>query len=84
MIRIDMSEFMEKHSTSRLTGPPPGYIGYESGGQLTGSVRRASHSMVLLDEIEKAHEDVLNMLLQSMEECILTGEPLIFRTLSWS
>lgn len=55
---------MEKHSVSRLTGPPPGYIGYESGGQLTEAVRRSPHSVLLLDEIEKAHEDVLNILLQ--------------------
>ena len=72
MIRIDMSEYMEKHTVSRLTGPPPGYIGYESGGQLTEAVRRSPHSVVLLDEIEKAHEDVLNILLQIMEDGILT------------
>jgi len=72
MIRIDMSEYMEKHSVSRLTGPPPGYIGYEEGGQLTEAVRRAPHSVVLLDELEKAHGDVLNILLQIMEDGILT------------
>jgi ATP-dependent Clp protease ATP-binding subunit ClpA len=72
MIRIDMSEYMEKFSVSRLTGPPPGYIGYESGGQLTEAVRRSPHSVVLLDEIEKAHPDVLNILLQVMEDGILT------------
>jgi ATP-dependent Clp protease ATP-binding subunit ClpA len=72
MIRIDMSEFMEKHSVSRLIGPPPGYIGYESGGQLTEAVRRSPHSVVLLDELEKAHPDVLNILLQVMEDGILT------------
>ena len=72
MIRVDMSEYMEKHSVSRLIGPPPGYIGYESGGQLTEAVRKAPHSVVLLDEIEKAHEDVLNILLQIMEDGILT------------
>lgn len=59
MVRIDMSEYMEKHTASRLTGPPPGYVGYEEGGQLTEAVRRAPHSVVLLDEIEKAHRDVL-------------------------
>jgi len=72
MIRIDMSEYMEKHTASRLTGPPPGYIGYEEGGQLTEAVRRNPHSVVLLDEIEKAHRDVLNVLLQVMEDGVLT------------
>jgi len=72
MVRIDMSEYMEKHSVSRLTGPPPGYIGYDDGGQLTEAVRRAPHSVVLLDELEKAHGDVLNILLQIMEDGILT------------
>ena len=72
MIRIDMSEYMEKHTASRLTGPPPGYIGYEEGGQLTEAVRRSPHSVVLLDEIEKAHRDVLNVLLQVMEDGVLT------------
>ena len=72
MIRIDMSEYMEKHSVSRLVGSPPGYIGFESGGQLTEAVRRSPHSVVLLDEVEKAHGDVLNILLQIMEDGILT------------
>ena len=72
MIRIDMSEYMEKHSVSRLVGPPPGYIGYEEGGQLTEAVRRSPHSVVLLDELEKAHGDVLNILLQIMEDGMLT------------
>eukprot|EP00531_Pseudo-nitzschia_arenysensis_P001068 CAMPEP_0116156634 /NCGR_PEP_ID=MMETSP0329-20121206/22934_1 /TAXON_ID=697910 /ORGANISM="Pseudo-nitzschia arenysensis, Strain B593" /LENGTH=897 /DNA_ID=CAMNT_0003653725 /DNA_START=112 /DNA_END=2805 /DNA_ORIENTATION=+ len=72
MIRIDCSEYMEKHSVSRLTGPPPGYIGYEEGGQLTEAVRRAPHSVVLLDELEKAHGDVLNILLQILEDGMLT------------
>lgn len=72
MIRIDMSEYMEKFSVSRLTGPPPGYIGYEEGGQLTEAVRRSPHSCILLDEVEKAHEDVLNLLLQIMEDGVLT------------
>jgi len=72
MIRIDMSEYMEKHSVSRLTGPPPGYVGYEEGGQLTEAVRRSPHAVVLLDELEKAHSDVLNILLQIMEDGMLT------------
>ncbi|CAB9518151.1 protein ClpB [Seminavis robusta] len=72
MVRIDMSEYMEKHSVSRLTGPPPGYIGYEEGGQLTEAVRKNPHCTVLLDEIEKAHQDVLNILLQILEDGILT------------
>lgn len=72
MIRIDMAEYMEKHTFSRLTGPPPGYVGYEEGGQLTEAVRRAPHSVVLLDELEKAHRDVLNILLQIMEDGVLT------------
>lgn len=72
MVRIDMSEYMEKHSVARLTGPPPGYIGYEEGGQLTEAVRRAPHSVILLDELEKAHGDVLNILLQILEDGMLT------------
>ncbi|NYY73279.1 AAA domain-containing protein, partial [Salmonella enterica subsp. enterica serovar Typhimurium] len=64
MIRIDMSEYMEKFSTARLVGAPPGYVGYEEGGQLTEKVRQKPYSVVLLDEIEKAHPDVFNMLLQ--------------------
>jgi ATP-dependent Clp protease ATP-binding subunit ClpC len=72
MIRIDMSEYQDRYTVSRLTGPPPGYVGYESGGQLTEAVRRNSHSLVLFDEIEKAHEDVLNILLQILEDGILT------------
>mmetsp|Transcript_22486 Transcript_22486/g.36488 ORF Transcript_22486/g.36488 Transcript_22486/m.36488 type:complete len:389 (+) Transcript_22486:25-1191(+) len=72
MVRIDMSEYMEKHTASRLTGPPPGYVGYEEGGQLTEAVRRSPHTVVLLDEIEKAHRDVLNVLLQVMEDGVLT------------
>lgn len=71
-IRIDMSEYMEKHSVSRLTGPPPGYIGYEEGGKLTEAVRSAPHSVVLFDEMEKAHPDVLNILLQILDDGILT------------
>lgn len=72
MIRIDMSEYMDKHTVSRLVGSPPGFIGYEEGGQLTEKVRKAPHSVVLLDEIEKAHEDVLNILLQILEDGVLT------------
>jgi ATP-dependent Clp protease ATP-binding subunit ClpC len=69
---MDMSEYMEKHNASRLVGAPPGYVGYEEGGQLTEKVRRRPYSVVLLDEIEKAHPDVFNMLLQIMEEGRLT------------
>ncbi len=72
IIRIDMSEYMEKHSVSRLVGPPPGYVGYEEGGQLTEAVRRAPYSVVLFDEIEKAHEDVFNMFLQILDDGRLT------------
>ena len=72
MIRIDMSEYMEKYSVSRLVGAPPGYVGYEEGGQLTEKVRRRPYSIVLLDEIEKAHSDVFNLLLQVMDEGRLT------------
>jgi len=72
MIRIDMSEFMERHSVARLVGAPPGYIGYEEGGQLTEAVRRKSYSVVLFDEIEKAHPEVFNMLLQIMDDGRLT------------
>lgn len=72
MIRIDMSEYMDRFSTSRLVGAPPGYVGYDEGGQLTEAVRRAPHSVVLFDEVEKAHEDVLNVLLQIMDEGKLT------------
>ena len=72
MIRIDMSEYMEKHSVSRLIGAPPGYVGYEEGGQLTEQVRRHPYSVVLFDEIEKAHPDVFNVLLQILEDGRLT------------
>ena len=72
MVRIDMSEYMEKHSVSRLVGAPPGYVGYEEGGQLTETVRRRPYSVVLLDEIEKAHPDVFNVLLQVMDDGRLT------------
>ncbi|MCC0650326.1 ATP-dependent chaperone ClpB [Clostridioides sp. ZZV15-6598] len=72
IIRIDMSEYMEKHAVSRLVGPPPGYVGYEEGGQLTEAVRRAPYSVILFDEIEKAHEDVFNMFLQILDDGRLT------------
>src|SRR5687767_11506430 len=72
MVRIDMSEYMEKHSVSRLVGSPPGYIGYDEGGQLTEAVRRKPYSVLLLDEIEKAHPDVFNILLQILEDGRLT------------
>jgi ATP-dependent Clp protease ATP-binding subunit ClpC len=72
LIQIDMSEYMEKHNVSRLIGAPPGYVGYEEGGQLTERIRRRPYSVLLLDEVEKAHPDVFNMLLQIMEEGRLT------------
>ncbi|MEX0769526.1 MAG: ATP-dependent chaperone ClpB [Balneolaceae bacterium] len=72
MVRVDMSEYMEKHSVSRLVGAPPGYVGYDEGGQLTESVRRKPYSVVLLDEIEKAHSDVFNILLQVLDDGRLT------------
>ncbi len=82
LIHIDMSEYMEKHNVSRLIGAPPGYVGYEEGGQLTEKIRRRPYAVVLLDEIEKAHPDVYNMLLQVMEEGRLTdsfGRNVAFR-----
>ena len=72
MIRVDMSEYMERHAVSRLIGSPPGYVGHEEGGQLTEAVRRKPYSVVLFDEIEKAHEDVFNLFLQVMEDGRLT------------
>ncbi len=72
MVRIDMSEYMEKHSVARLIGAPPGYVGYEQGGQLTEAVRRRPYSVILFDEIEKAHPEVLNTLLQVMDDGVLT------------
>jgi ATP-dependent Clp protease ATP-binding subunit ClpB len=72
MVRIDMSEYMEKHSVSRLIGAPPGYVGYDEGGQLTELVRRRPYSVVLLDEVEKAHGDVFNVLLQLLDDGRLT------------
>jgi ATP-dependent Clp protease ATP-binding subunit ClpB len=82
MVRLDMSEYMEKHNVSRLVGAPPGYIGYEEGGQLTEAVRRKPYSVVLLDEIEKAHPDVFNVLLQVLDDGRLTdshGRTVSFR-----
>lgn len=82
IIRIDMSEYMEKHTVSRMVGAPPGYVGYDEGGQLTEQVRRKPYSIVLLDEIEKAHSDVFNLLLQVMDEGRLTdgnGNTIDFR-----
>jgi ATP-dependent Clp protease ATP-binding subunit ClpB len=84
MIRIDMSEYQEKHTVSRLIGAPPGYIGYEEGGQLTESVRRRPYSVVLFDEIEKAHPDVFNVLLQLLDDGRLTdgqGRTVDFRNI---
>src|SRR5690606_34821788 len=72
LVHIDMSEYMEKHNVSRLIGAPPGFVGYEEGGQLTEKIRRRPYAVVLFDEIEKAHPDVFNMLLQVMEEGRLT------------
>jgi len=72
LIRIDMSEYMEKHSVSRLIGAPPGYVGYDEGGQLTEQVRRKPYAVILFDEIEKAHPDVFNALLQVLDEGRLT------------
>ena len=72
LIRIDMSEFMEKHSVARLIGAPPGYVGYEEGGHLTEAVRRKPYSVILLDEIEKAHPDVFNVLLQVLDDGRMT------------
>ena len=72
MVRIDMSEYMERHAVSRLVGAPPGYVGYEEGGQLTEAVRRRPYSVLLLDEIEKAHPDVFNVLLQLLDDGRLT------------
>lgn len=72
MVRIDMSEYMEKFTVSRLIGAPPGYVGYEEGGQLSEKVRRKPYCVVLLDEIEKAHSDIFNLLLQVLDDGRLT------------
>lgn len=82
MIRIDMSEYMEKHAVARLIGSPPGYIGHEEGGQLTEAVRRKPYAVVLFDEVEKAHPEVFNLLLQVLDEGRLTdskGKTVDFR-----
>src|SRR5207245_97911 len=71
-VRIDMSEYQEKHNVSRLVGAPPGYVGYDEGGQLTEAIRRRPYAVVLLDEIEKAHPDVFNVLLQLLDDGRLT------------
>ena len=75
LIRIDMSEYMEKFTVSRLIGAPPGYVGYEEGGQLTEKVRRKPYSVILLDEIEKAHPDIYNILLQVLDDGQLNRWP---------
>ena len=83
MIRIDMSEYMEKHAVSRLIGAPHGYVGYEEGGQLTEAVRRKPYSVILLDEIEKAHPEVFNILLQMLDDGRITdsqGRTVDFKT----
>ena len=72
MIRVDMSEYMEKHSVARLVGSPPGYVGYDEGGQLSEKVRRNPYAVVLFDEVEKAHPDVFNILLQVLDEGHIT------------
>src|SRR5690606_5067996 len=72
LVRIDMSEYQERHAVSRLIGAPPGYVGYDEGGQLTEAIRRRPYSVVLLDEIEKAHPDVFNILLQVLDDGHLT------------
>ena len=72
MVRLDMSEYMEKHAVARMIGAPPGYVGYDEGGQLTEAVRRRPYSVILLDEIEKAHPDVFNVLLQVLDDGRLT------------
>ena len=85
MVRIDMSEYQERHSVARLIGAPPGYVGYEEGGQLTESVRRRPYSVILFDEIEKAHPEVFNTLLQILDDGRLTdgkGRTVDFKTRS--
>src|SRR5699024_8546589 len=82
MIRIDMSEYMEKFASSRLVGAPPGYVGHDEGGQLTDKVRENPYSVVLLDEVEKAHPDIFNLLLQVLDDGFLTdskGRKIDFR-----
>ena len=82
LVKIDMSEFAEKHTTSRLLGAPAGYVGYDDGGQLTDTIRRQPYSVVLFDEIEKAHPDVLHILLQILEDGVVSdskGRQVSFR-----
>ena len=84
LVRVDMSEYMEKFAISRLIGSPPGYVGYEEGGQLTEKVRTRPYSVILLDEVEKAHPDIFNMLLQVLDDGFLTdslGRKINFKTL---
>jgi AAA domain (Cdc48 subfamily) len=83
MVRLDMSEFMERHTVSKLIGSPPGYVGYNEGGQLTEAVRRRPYTVVLFDEIEKAHPDVFNMMLQILEDGRLTDSK-VRGSYSWS
>ena len=83
MVRLDMSEFMERHTVSKLIGSPPGYVGYNEGGQLTEAVRRRPYTVVLFDEIEKAHPDVFNMMLQILEDGRLTDSKVSFRASSY-
>jgi len=80
MVRLDMSEFMERHTVSKLIGSPPGYVGYNEGGQLTEAVRRRPYTVVLFDEIEKAHPDVFNMMLQILEDGRLTDSKVCLST----
>ena len=82
MVRLDMSEYMEKHSVSRLVGAPPGYVGFEEGGQLSEAVRRRPYSVILLDEVEKAHADVFNILLQVLDDGRITDSQGRVRRLS--
>ena len=77
MVRLDMSEFMERHTVSKLIGSPPGYVGYDEGGQLTEAVRRRPYTVVLFDEIEKAHPDVFNLMLQIFEDELLLSLPIV-------
>ena len=78
MVRIDMTEYMEKFAVSRLIGAPPGYVGYEEGGQLTEQVRRHPYSVILFDEVEKAHPDVFNILLQVLDDGRITDSPVSY------
>ena len=82
MVRLDMSEYMEKHSVARLVGAPPGYIGYDEGGTLTEKIRRRPYQVVLFDEVEKAHPDVFNILLQVLDDGRLTDNPVSYTHLT--